>query len=73
MNIWSKYLRSCVVEPCTQSYFSSRSHYVPEQAYGNSKAAQVLMTKYLDSMVRWSISFEALVTEYQLTELSVLD
>jgi hypothetical protein len=32
------------------AYFS-RSKYVAEQAYGNSKAAQVLMTKYLDSMV----------------------
>ena len=28
-----------------------RSSYIPEQAYGNSKAAQILMTLYLNSMV----------------------
>ena len=30
----------------------SKSTYIPEQAYGNSKAAQVLMTFYLDNMLK---------------------
>ena len=48
-------------EPLWANAFSihtyCRSHYVPEQAYGNSKAAQVLMTLYLDSMVSPKVIF----------------
>ena len=37
-----------------------RSSYIPEQAYGNSKAAQILMTLYLNSMVH-SYLFKCLI------------